>query len=223
MHRATVTAAWDETTVLRGMRFAVGAAAASHVQGGQTVLVQCPAGTGTFALASRPGADGFELLVKRGGPVADFLCELDAGAPIEVSDAQGAGYPLDLARGGDLLLVAAGSGIAPIRSAVLQLLARRHDFGRVALYYGARTADDLAYAREMTSWELGGVTVSRVLSKARGSWVGPMGYVQDALKDAVIDPARTRAFVTGMPEMTRAVSDTLAALGLPADRVHENT
>ena len=223
MHRATVAAAWNETAVLRGLRLGVGAGAASHVQAGQHVLVQCPAGSGVFALASRPGADGFELLIKRGTPLADFLCELAAGALVEVGDAQGPGYPLDLARGGDLVLIAAGSGIAPIRSAVLQVLARRHDFGRVALYYGAKTADDLAYAREMTAWELAGIAVHRVLSQAKGSWVGPMGYVQDVLSGATIDPERTRAFVAGMPPMLQAVGDALAALGLPADRIHGNT
>lgn len=220
MHRASVTSAWNETARLRGLRLAAGRVASSHTVAGQWVLVQCDAGSGLYALASRPGADGLELLVKRGTAVSDALCELGAGSTLEISEAQGAGYPMDRARGGDLLLVAAGSGIAPIRSAVLEVLARRHDFGRVALYYGERTADDLAYAREMTSWELAGITVHRVLSQARGSWIGPMGHVQDVIDAAAIDPTRTRAFVTGMKPMMQGVTDRLVALGLSPERIH---
>jgi NAD(P)H-flavin reductase len=219
-----VTSAWNETARLRALRLAAGKVASSHIVAGQWVLVQCDAGSGLYALASRPGAaDGLELLVKRGTAVSDALCELGAGSTLEVSEAQGEGYPMDRARGGDLLLVAAGAGIAPIRSAVLEVLARRHDFGRVALYYGERTADDLAYVREMTSWELAGITVHRVLSQARGSWIGPMGHVQDVIDAAAIDPRRTRAFVTGMAAMVRDVGERLVALGLSPERIHGNT
>jgi NAD(P)H-flavin reductase len=222
VHRVTVQTAWNETARLRGLRVAAGAVAASHTAAGQYVKLRCAAGTAPFALASRPGSDTFELLLKRGAPVADALCELGAGATLEVSEAHGSGYPLDQARGGDLVLVAAGSGIAPIRSAVLEVLARRHDFGRVALYYGERTVDDLAYAREMTSWELAGIHVFRVLSNARGSWVGPMGHVQDVIAASSFDPERTRAFVTGMSEMVVGVRARLVELGLAADRIHGN-
>jgi anaerobic sulfite reductase subunit B len=222
LRTAAILEAWDETPALRTLRLGVGEAAASHMHAGQYVILRCEAGNGLFALASRPGSAAFDLLLRRGSDVADALCALLPGAEVQVSDAQGAGYPLDRARGADLLLVAAGSGIAPIRSAALEVLARPHDFGRVAVFYGEKMPEDLAYAREMTSWELGGVVVHRVLSRARGSWPGPHGRVQDALRDAPLDPGRTHAFVAGMAPMIEEVTQVLVARGLPAEHVHRN-
>jgi len=219
---ATVGQTWDETPTLRGVRLGVGPAAGTHARAGQFVQVRCGASTGTFALASLPGDDHFELLVRSGGEAADGVRALAVGDPVEVSEARGAGYPLELARGSDLLLVAAGSGIGPIRSAVLSVLTRPHEFGRVTLFYGEKQPDDLAYAREMAAWELGGVVVRRVLSRAPHSWTGARGHVQEAIESQEMDLRRVHAFVTGMSEMMQAVTAKLVAKGLPAGRIHRN-
>lgn len=101
--------------------------------------------------------------------------------PLQTPGVRGRGFALSKLAGRDLLLVAAGSGIAPLR-AVLQLLrSSRSQFGQVALYYGERTESDLAYRRELTALRDAAVTVELVLSRPPADWSGGRGYVQTEL------------------------------------------
>lgn len=220
MRAVTIARTWDETPGLRAILLDVGPAATSHAHAGQFVRLECEAGAGWFALASRPG-ERWELLVRRGPKLAEFVSALAVDAIVRVSDAQGAGYPLHLAKRHDLLLIAAGSGIAPIRSAALEVRARRRDFKKVTLVYGEKHPHDLAYARDLATWEQDGIAVHRVLSRAPKAWTGQRGYVQQALLHEAIAPS-AHAFVTGMPSMMHAVTETLLSRGLAPDRIHRN-
>jgi ferredoxin-NADP reductase len=227
-HATPVTAAWDETPALRAIRLRLpAAAAAAHLRPGQVVKVRVAPGEAYFALATAPSGDGLgELLVKRGGPVADaVVAAARPGAALQVTPPFGHGFALEDAVGRDVLLFAAGTGVAPIRSVIQSLVARRDEVGRVVLFYGQRRGAEFAYRGEHLAWERRGVRVVLCPSDEDDTWPGVRGRVQEAAR--ALDwggarPAQASAFVCGMSPMVQDVRAALAAAGAPPDHVHVN-
>jgi NAD(P)H-flavin reductase len=226
--RARVLEAWDETPALRALRLQLAAAEAEqHRRPGQVVKVRTPEGEGYFALASAPQPSGqVELLLKRGGRVADSaLARAAPGRELEVSAPFGRGFPVEEARGRDVLLFAAGSGIAPIRALIQHLVADREAFGRATLFYGQRHGADFAYLREHMAWERKGVRVVLCPSAEDSAWPGLRGRVQEVASSLAFGGAPPRdavAFACGMTAMVEEVRATLARSGVPPERVHAN-
>jgi sulfhydrogenase subunit gamma (sulfur reductase) len=222
-----VLAAWDETPAFRAARLQLSPAhAAAHRRPGQVVKVHTPVGEAYFALASAPSPAGVvDLLVKRGGKVADAAAAAAVpGADLEVTAPFGNGFPVDQAHGHDVLLFAAGAGIAPIRALVQHVIAERDAFGRATLFYGQRQGADFAYAAEHLAWERSGVRVVLCPSDDE-AWPGVRGRVQEVARSLAFvgsHPERTVAFLCGMTAMVDDVKATLAAAGIPPDRVHLN-
>lgn len=225
---AEVLAAWDETPSLRALRLALPhALAARHVAPGQVVKARTPEGEAFFALATAPAADGrAELLVKRGGRVADAILAIARpGAALEVTPPFGRGFPVEEARGRDVLLFAAGSAIAPIRALIQTMIARREEFDRVTLFYGQRSGAEFAYRGEHLSWERRGIRVILCPSGDEDGWTGVRGRVQEVARTVAFGGARPHeavAFVSGMTAMLDDVRATLGAAGVPPGRVHLN-
>jgi NAD(P)H-flavin reductase len=198
--------------------------AGTHVRAGQYIELSVP-GTGEsfFALAAGPRTEAthFELLVKPGGRVADALLALREGAGVQVTLPRGKGFPLDHARGHDVLLVATGSGISAIRSALELIRTERAAYGKVTLYFGARTPQAFAYGDQMAAWEADGVRVVRVVSQPGDSgWTGLTGYVQTHLAPAGPD---TCVFLCGQKTMVAAVTQVLRRHGVPREHIHLNS
>lgn len=228
-HAVTVADAWDETGALRALRLQLPAAvAALHQRPGQVVKVKVAPGEAYFALATAPASDGrVELLVKRGGPVADaVVAAASPGAALQVTEPFGRGFEIGEALGRDVLLFAAGSGVAPIRALIQALLARRDQVDRVVLFYGQRRGAEFAYRAEHLGWERRGVRVVLCPSDEDDTWPGVHGRVQEAAR--ALDwggarPAQATAFVCGMSPMVQDVRAALAEAGAPPERVHVNS
>ena len=153
------------------------------------------------------------------GNVTHAIAGLDVGAAVGIRGPYGSAWPVARARGGDVLIVAGGLGLAPLRSVIYDVLARRSDFERVTLLYGARSPSDLLYARELEVWRANGIDVDVVVDHAGTSWLGPVGTVPSLIDDVVLDPSRTIAMVCGPEVMMRFATRALAARGLAANRV----
>lgn len=122
--------------------------------------------------------------------------------------------------GGDVVVVAGGIGLAPLRPAVLQVLAHRERFGRVHLLYGGRTQADLLYKRELEAWRgRFDVNVQVTVDYGTPQWRGRVGLVTTLLQRASYDPASTLALVCGPEVMIRHVAGGLADRGVPAGRI----
>jgi NAD(P)H-flavin reductase len=220
--------AWDETAAFRGVRLALPPALArAHVRPGQVVKAHTAAGEAFFALASAPDPGGVaELLVKRGGRVADALLQGAArGRSIALSRPFGEGFPVEDAEGRDVLLFAAGSAIGPIRALVQHLMTHRNRFGRVTLFYGQRRGAEFAYRGEHLDWERRGVRVVLCPSGEDDAWQGVRGRVQEVARSLAFGgapPGEAVAYVSGMTAMVDDVRRTLAAAGVPPARVHAN-
>jgi NAD(P)H-flavin reductase len=209
---AVVTALWRETPGLSGARLRVPAeVAAAHRRPGQILVVHPGDGEPVFlALASPPGDAELEVLV---GPAAAARLELREGSELAVSGPSGPGFPLEEARGRDLLLFAVGSALAPLRPVVELVRRARSDFGQVTLHVGAHTAADLPYARSYPAWDRDRIDVVTSLSRP---WVQERFALDpQPVEDAV-------AFCAGMPAMMDAVTDVLVRSGMPAGRIFRN-
>lgn len=218
-HPATVAARSPAADELTDLTLDIGGTplVGSHRMPGQYVRVRLPAvGEGLFAIASppAPAGDRWDFLLKAGSALPDSLVRLAVGDKVEVSRPEGRGFPLEQARGRDLLLFATGSGISPIRSVIESLRLERGAYGRVTLYFGARTPSAFAYTEEFHMWEASRIRVVRTVSRPGASgWQGLTGYVQEHLAEEPLENAL--AFVCGQSEMVQGVMGALAERGLP--------
>jgi len=154
------------------------------------------------------------------GAVTRALCALEPGAVVGVRGPFGSEWPLAEAAGGDLLVVAGGIGLAPLRPAIRHALARRDDYGAVSVLVGARTPDDLLYVPELERWRARlDVEVDVTVDAAAAGWHGRVGLVTTLIPGAVVDPAKAAALVCGPEVMMTFVVRALVERGLPLERI----
>lgn len=153
------------------------------------------------------------------GWVTKALCGVSTGDVLGVRGPYGQGWEVSDGAGGDIVLVAGGIGLAPLRPSVLEVLASRQDYGRVTLLYGARTEDDVLYDDELRRWAEAGVDVAVTVDRATTSWTGQVGLVTELIPRARFDPARTLVLACGPEVMMRYVADTLVMCGVPSGKV----
>jgi NAD(P)H-flavin reductase len=162
------------------------AAAETYVSPGQYVEVRAGGGkTGYFVLASEPGAQPWELIMKSGGGVSDVLLVAAMGTPLEVTDAIGVGFPLDRARGRTLVVALGGTGIAAGRPIVNRRI-REGDHARTHVLVGVRQRAELALEVDLDRWSMAGVEVVVCLSQSdsgNGGNEGSSGDVGDEGRD----------------------------------------
>jgi NAD(P)H-flavin reductase len=128
---------------------------------------------------------------------------------------------VDACVGGDVLLVAGGLGLAPLRPALYALLARRAEFGRITLLYGTRQVEDLLFRGELERWQRrGSLRVEVTLDHADAGWQGNVGVVTTLIRRVGCDPANTRALLCGPEAMMRFAAAALLGAGLAPDRLH---
>jgi NAD(P)H-flavin reductase len=154
------------------------------------------------------------------GPVTRALCAARPGTVVGVRGPFGTAWPVEQAKGRDVVVVAGGVGLPPVRPALDHVLEHRGDQGRVTLLYGARTPEDLVFAKELERWRSRlDVDVDVTVDAATGAWRGKVGVVTTLIPRAAIDPAGTVAFVVGPEVMMRFTARALLDAGLPADRI----
>jgi len=127
---------------------------------------------------------------------------------------------LEFARGRDVLLIAGGLGLAPLRPAIHALLANRQHFGRLILVYGSRQPIDLLYSREFDDWIRQGLEMIVTVDRADASWCGRVGVVPALLKRLSFDVRRTAALLCGPEIMMRFAAHELLAHGLAPNELY---
>ena len=176
-----------------------------------------------FAFASAPEDRELQVLVKRKVGASDLIFDMQRGEKIELLEVTGHGFDLDAQKGNDLVFVAMGTGVAPLRSALRYVLNRKEEFGQLVVLYGARTPDDFCYREETEGWKDAGVELRQVISKPDGhDWSGPTGYVQSLLDHVLPDLKSPVALVCGSLEMMEQTRDRLEQMGFKPDDVLTN-
>jgi NAD(P)H-flavin reductase len=153
------------------------------------------------------------------GAVTRALHATGPGGVIGVRGPFGTTWDVPSAAGSDVVLVAGGIGLAPLRPVLHAVLADRARYGRVALLVGARTPADLLYPEELRRWAAEAIQVEVVVDRPADGWTGHVGVVTTLIPLARFDPARTVAFVCGPEVMMRFTAQALHAQGVPAPAI----
>jgi anaerobic sulfite reductase subunit B len=152
--------------------------------------------------------------------VTKTLCASRPGDVLGVRGPYGRGWGVDAARGHDLVLVAGGIGLAPLRPVVHAVLADRAAFGRVFVVVGARTEQELLFRGELDGWwHAREVTVRTIVDRSSPGWSGSVGVVTGELVSLDLDPASTYAMVCGPEVMMRVVAQHLTDRGVAASSI----
>jgi NAD(P)H-flavin reductase/formate hydrogenlyase subunit 6/NADH:ubiquinone oxidoreductase subunit I len=186
---------------------------------GQFVMVARPAQAVPPISISRIRPDGLDLTIRGVGPATETLIASTPGDRISLRGPLGRHWPLETAYGGDVVIVAGGIGLAPLRPVIDAIFRKRYRFEAVRIYLGARTPRDRLFVAEMAA--LGGRTdleIEEIVDRGGPEWFGRVGVVTQLFERAPWTGERTTAFVCGPDRMMQATARTLAASGVAPER-----
>lgn len=154
------------------------------------------------------------------GSVTNALSRLRSGQALGVRGPFGSTWPIEATHGRDVVIVAGGIGLAPLRPVIYHMLRHRADYGRIVLLYGVRTPDDLLYAAELEQWQKqGGVQVLATVGQGSPSWTGSVGMVTTLFPRAEFDAERAIGLMCGPEVMMRFVQREFDKQGVGKDRL----
>lgn len=163
----------------------------------------------------------FVHTVRDVGAVSGAIAKLEAGATIGIRGPFGTSWPVTAAEGADVVMVAGGLGIAPLRPAISEILANRRRYGRIVILVGSRNPKDMLYRHELEEWRRRlDVEIEVTVDHADSDWRGNVGVVPALIARAVFDPEETIALVCGPEVMMRFTVSALRDAGVPSDRIY---
>jgi sulfhydrogenase subunit beta (sulfur reductase) len=186
---------------------------------GQFVMVDQPGFSPIPISVSRVADGALWLTVRAAGAATQAFTSLQPGAQVGLRGPLGRGWPIDRALGRDLVIVAGGIGLAPLRPALDAVLAQRDRFGQVLLAYGARTPADRLYLPELDGWAGAGIEVAQIVDRAGPEWLGQVGVVTQVLDRRDWKGRQAVAFVCGPERMMQATVTALRTAGITRRRI----
>jgi sulfite reductase subunit B len=178
-------------------------------------------GEAPISVASTPTRDvTFQLAIRNVGNVTRALHNLKVGTVIGVRGPFGNGFPIESLEGKDLLLIAGGIGLFPLRSLIQYVMDQRETFGRVVILFGVRSPKERVFTSELEAWrEEPSVEFHETVDRGDESWEGHIGVITTLIPGIEISPARTMAVVVGPPIMYRFVVGELKKKGLADEQI----
>ncbi len=178
-------------------------------------------GEAPFCIASSPTRGSiFETTIRHTGKLTDALHRLGPGEEVGIRGPFGNGFDVAAVRGTDLLFVAGGIGLPPLRSLIWNVLDERDRFRNVTILYGARTPADLVYKDELKGWAAtSGVELHITVDNAMPGWTGNVGMVPTLFTKTTLRPESTMAYVCGPPIMIKFVVQDLFMHGFQEESV----
>ncbi|MGE4267979.1 MAG: FAD/NAD(P)-binding protein [Deferribacterales bacterium] len=180
------------------------------------------AGEAPISVCSSPtNQDTFELCIRKAGRMTSVLHNLKAGDEIGIRGPFGVGFPVNLLKGRDMIFIAGGLGIAPLRSLINYVLDERRDFGKVDILLGCKTPDKMLFGTEVAVWaERMDVNFCCTVDKSDPEWKGNVGLITTLIPGVNFNPDNTFAVVCGPPEMYIYVIQELLKKGMPENRIY---
>ncbi len=181
-------------------------------------------GESTLCIASSPTRTGYiECTFKKVGKLTSALHQLGPDDLIGFRGPYGNHFPLDKMHGANLLFIAGGIGLAPVRCVIWNVLDQRDRFGNISILYGARSVSDLVYKKELAQWA--GMPHLRLWQTVdpggeTADWTGLVGFVPTVLQQVAPSSDDTFAVICGPPIMIRFTLPVLQSLGFPPERIY---
>ena len=195
----------------------------THIPGQCAMLSMPGVGEALFSITSSPtNQDFLEFSIKKCGCVTNWLHEIEPGQQITLRGPYGNGFPVDTAFcGQDMLFIAGGIGLAPLRSVINYVRDNRENYGKVDIVYGARSKDDLVdYPEIMEQWcKEPGLSVHLTIDREQEGWDGHVGFVPNYVKELGFDVHKT-AIICGPPIMIKFSLAALQELGFDKTQVY---
>jgi NAD(P)H-flavin reductase len=187
-----------------------------------TMLSAAGRGEVPISISGDPGQpERLVHTVRAVGLATEAICAAEPGRTLGARGPFGAPWPVeDVPAGAEVVIAAGGIGLAPLRPAILWLLARRQRYGRLVLMYGGRAPDQLLYADELEAWAERGLEILVTVDSAGPEWLGRVGVVTRLVGRAGLAGADTFGMACGPEVMMRFTVAALREAGLGADRVY---
>jgi NAD(P)H-flavin reductase len=178
-------------------------------------------GEAPISVSSSPTKKGsFELAVRGVGNVTRALHTLDPGAILGIRGPFGKGFPVEEMKGKDILFVAGGIGLIPLRSLINYVLGHRSDFGRVLVLFGAKTPAEQLFLAELSKWRVSKeMEYWETVDRSDGKWKGNVGVITTLFPKITVDPGKTVAVIVGPPIMYRFAILEAQVKGIPDDQI----
>lgn len=179
-------------------------------------------GEAPISISSSPSRSNgmFELCVRRVGDLTGAMHRLQPGDMIGIRGPFGRGFPVQEFRGKDLLFVAGGLGMAPLRSLINEVLDERGNYGRVIILYGARSPEDLLFREELAEWaDRRDIELHLTVDCPDSNWQHCVGVITTLFAEVEVFPRNTASIVVGPPVMYRFVIRELLDIGIPKGNI----
>lgn len=189
---------------------------------GQFVMLELP-GCGEVAISissSSSNREFLELCIRKVGKVTGMLHRLEAGAYVGIRGPFGTHFPMQEMTGANVLLIAGGLGIVPLRSPIFWVNEHRNDYQDITILYGAKDPSQILFDYQVEEWRrIYGLRMLTIVEHPDEEWNGPVGMITALFDQVPIDPDNTFAVVCGPPVMFKFVCSHLSQLGLPRQRM----
>jgi len=189
---------------------------------GQFVMIEVPGyGEIPISISSSSSNKGYiELCIRKTGRVTGILHKAKRGSVIGLRGPFGTHFPIEQMRGNNILLIAGGLGLAPLRAPILSVMENRSGFKEVHILYGTRQPDMLLFSYQYEEWNrIADIDLKIIVEQGDSTWTGRVGLITDLLEDLQIQPTETYAIICGPPVMFKFVCDHLQKEGIPMDRM----
>lgn len=191
-------------------------------QPGQFVMVSIfGVGEAPISVCSSPTDRGyFDLTVRNVGSFTNALHKLEEGDTVGIRGPFGKGFPIDTMFGYDLVIIAGGLGIVPLRSLIRYVTENKKDFGNIKILLGCKTPKELLFREETKEWmRRSEIKFNCTVDKADSEWTGNVGVITTLIPGVDINPARIYAVVVGPPIMYRFVIAELLKKNIPDHQI----
>lgn len=189
---------------------------------GQFIMVEVP-GIGEVPISissSTSNKEFIELCIRRSGRTTTILHQAQKGSKIGIRGPFGTSFPMEKMVGYNILLIAGGLGLAPLRSPIYWVNEHRNEYQNVSIFYGAKEPSQMLFTYQYEKWEkVSQIRLLTIVEKTDNDWKGRIGLITELFKEITIDSNNTYAIVCGPPAMFKFVCNHLDTIGIPMNRM----
>jgi sulfhydrogenase subunit gamma (sulfur reductase) len=193
---------------------------------GQFLMLELPGiGEAPFSISSSPSSHGdVELCIRKAGNLTNFLAKADRGIRVGIRGPFGTSFPMEEMHGQNILLIAGGLGLAPLRAPIAYVQENRSLFKQVDIIYGTKDPSQLLFTYQYDMWRKDDIGMSIIVEKPDAAWKGAVGMTTKVLEGLAAEwdgsfAINTNAIVCGPPVMFKFVCNMLTGFGIPMQKM----